>query len=219
MVPRSWTRTRVLVGALIAVAVVQIALGSLRDGSQHVVRPPSVRADGTLSVDPVPLTLADLDRYGQDTAARTVFEILFRNQWGMYAGLTDFYPPEIVDVVGREAILGSLRFERPGMLAVAPEISRVQVTGSAVSIELVERRRNAAPQRDRFDLLRIGGRWRVQYDSWMDNGLAAYTQIQAAGGPARAASADDVRAGLAAARRYRAMALNPGSVEQPPAQP
>lgn len=198
---------------LAAVGVGQIALGLACNGGPGPAERSTVRADESLIVDPDPVTAADLNRFGEGTAARAVMTLFYWGQWGSSAGIVGSYSPRVVEGLGAEAIADAYRFSRQSLLAQAPEIDFVRPTPDGFVVGVVGRRRNARPQDHTFNLERRQGRWLVSFDTLLENGVAAITQIETA--RARNVAEDDpaaMAAGITAARRYRTLALSSSGV-------
>lgn len=212
-------RTALIVATLAVIGVGQIALGMARDGVPAPTARSTVRADDSLIVDPEPVTLADLRQYGQGTAARAVMTLIYWGQWGSSAGVVGSYAPRVVDGVGAETIADAYRFSRQSLLGQSPVIDSVRRTRSGFAIAVSGRRRNARPQAYTFNAERRDGRWWVGFDSLLENGLAAVTQIETA--RERGVAEDDPAAraaGITAAQRYRTLSLSP-SAGRPPGGP
>jgi hypothetical protein len=165
------------------------------------------RSDGSLRINPKPLTLDQVRASPKGSPERTLFELLFWAQWGSAPNVVAAYTPEVVRAVGVANLSGAYGQQRATLLSSLPRITSVVTTsfGVAVTVELL--RRNTTPAPQSFTLRRVGGRWRVVYDTLLENGLAAY--VQTINTPASAKTAPDsaVKAGIAAAADYRTAAL------------
>lgn len=173
------------------------------------VRAGTVRADGSLTVDPKPLTLADVGRLQRGSASQAALLLWYWGQWGSAPSIVSSYAPEIVRAVGADAIAGAYAQDRASLVAMRPRVIEESATRAGTVVILEGARRNELPNRYSFTLRRRDGRWQVVYDSLLEAGLAAYVQTRAADDPnARTVNAAAARAGLAAVRRLRAAAFS-----------
>jgi hypothetical protein len=195
--------------ALIALSGASVALGAALgdDGSGAGSRKIAPRADGSLTVDPKPLTLADVRDMPEGSAQRTVMELFFWSQWGSAPNIVAAYSPAVVGFVGVLNLAGAYAGKRASLLASLPRIINTVPTrlGSTVNVELL--RRNLPPERQSFALQREGGRWRIVFDTLLEDGLAAYVQGVDTPAFARLPPNRAVQAGARAVRDYRREAL------------
>ena len=200
-----------------------MALGTaLDDGGSAATAPLAVRGDGSLRVDPPPLSLEAVRRAPEDSPARTLLELFFWAQWGSAPNIVAAYLPAVVRALGAEDLAGAYGAERASLLSSRPRIANTvrKRFGVVVTVELL--RRNELPARHSFTLRRVGGRWRVAFDTLLEEGIAAYVQTRdtpAHAGAGAAAVPDAAeKAGIAAAREYRRIALAQLGL-RPPAAP
>lgn len=161
-----------------------------------------VRPDGTLTANPAPLTLADVEGQPAASARRAVYELLFWGQWGSWPNVLDAYDPEVRATVGTRDLLGAYAVLQPQLVAAQAQIvSAVLRRGRA--IVLLELRSTSARQRESFLLRRRGASWRILSDTLLERGLRAYVtqRVDTGPNPSRAAA----RAGVEAAEKYRAL--------------
>lgn len=194
--------------AMIALSTVSVAAGTaLDDGAEPASRQPTPRSDGTLPLDPRPLTLEEVARTPAGSPERTLLELFFWAQWGSAPNVVAAYAPQIVRAVGADNLSGAYGQQRAALLASLPRITNTVATrfGVIVTVELL--RRNTAAARQSFTLRRVGGRWRVVFDTLLEDGIAAYVQNRVAPGSAQTVPPAAARAGVAAAADYRRVAL------------
>jgi hypothetical protein len=150
----------------------------VRSGTTPVVQ----KADGTLSATPSPLTLRDVGKQPDDSAARAVMQLIFWAQWGNLPAIFNIYDSRIAGTLGVSKIAGSYEYLRPDLLTSRPRIIATQPSGGGefVSLELTSTR--GAPAREGFLLRRRGGAWRVVYDTLLERALNGSTIAELAPG-------------------------------------
>jgi hypothetical protein len=166
--------------------------------------PVQTTRDGRLATEPEPLSLADVGRYPDGSAARAVARILFWAQWGNIPGVLDAYDRRIVRRLGVAQMAASVGWVAPSLSATRPRVTGVTRSGRAtfVGVELLTR--NYAPGRESFLVARTGGRWKVVWDTLLARSLAGSVIARLARDP-RNPSASVRRAAQSAADRYRAL--------------
>lgn len=164
-----------------------------------------VRADGSLTRQPRPLSLDEVARTGRGSPSRAVMHLWYWGQWGSTPNIISAYDPTVVRRVGAGDTAGAYSNIRASLLASRPRIVDVSrgVDGLAfVSLEALSK--NAPPEPYSFTLRKSGGRWVVVYDTLLESAIAAYTQFRRSPDPnGKRPPPVAVRAGLAAARNFR----------------
>lgn len=200
-------RSRFLLAALVLIVVSagSVIAGTQLDDDEASGQSLEVRQDGSLKVDPAPLSLRDVRKEQEGSAPRKVVELWFWAQWGSAPNIVASYAPRIVSALSPEDLSGAYASKRASMLATRPRIVNSVTTSAGTTLTVDALRRNASPERLTFTLQRSDGRWQIVYDSVLEEGIAAYTQNlrDSTGKPTEAA----VRAGIEAARAYRRAAL------------
>jgi len=197
-------------GAVLVLSTACVAVGTALDdgGASSGPQPLVARHDGSLRVNPRLLTLADVRKVPPGSPGRTLFELFFWAQWGSAPNIVAAYDPAVVRAVGVDDLTGAYALRRASLLASQPRITNTVSTsfGATVTVELL--RRNEVPDRQSFTLRRIGGRWRVVYDTLLEDGIAAHVQGRETPASATAVPDAAAKAGIFAARRYRTAALH-----------
>ena len=150
------------------------------------------------------LRLADLRRERPGSAEAAVLRLLYFAQWGSAPNLAAAYDPVVRERVGVSNIVGTYTQRRASLAT-----SRVRIverldtrTGTLISIELL--RADAGPAHHSYSLRRREGRWRVVFDTLLEDGLGTYVagthSRSAVGRPPDGAAA---RQGRQAAHAYR----------------
>lgn len=199
----------VFIVAMIVLSSASIAAGTaLDDRDSNVFTQPVPLSDGSLRVDPKPLTLEEVRRTPAGSPARSLFELFFWAQWGSAPNVVAAYPPEVARAVGADILSGAYAQQRVTLLSSLPRITSTVKTafGVVVTVELL--RRNAVPARQSFTLRRVEGRWLVVYDTLLEDGIAAYVQNREAPASGKQVPDAAIKAGMAAAARYRSVALH-----------
>jgi len=183
------------------------------DGSNitRTGRTPSVQqADGRLNRAPDPLSVEDIERVRPDSPQAVVLRLWFYAQWGSAPSIVRLYDQRIVRAIGAPAIAGALDQQRSDLLDTRPVVGPVAriSAGSLVTVEVLS---TADPPRPESFLLRRRGHvWRIVHDSLLEDALSTYVQVETQLRVAPTATSADpraVRAGRAAARRYRELFL------------
>lgn len=157
---------------------------------------------GRLSSAPDPLTIEDVRKVPQGTAQATVLRILFWAQWGNLPALVDAYDRRVVQRVGASEFTGAFAWLRPRLSSTRFRLLSARRSGDNVFVGLELATTDAAPTREGFVTRRVDGRWRVVYDTLLDQGLKGYVASITATSP-RAPNAKALRAGEKAAQAYR----------------
>ena len=160
------------------------------------------KADGTLSSTPSPLTLGDVEKQPDGSAARAVMQLIFWAQWGNLPAIFNIYDSRVAGTLGVSKIAGSYDYLRSELLTSRPRIIATQPSGGGqfVSLELTSTR--GAPTREGFLMRRRNGAWRIVYDTLLERALDGSTIAELApGDPTPSMSAR--RAGARAAGLYR----------------
>jgi hypothetical protein len=203
------TSRMLVVLALIAISAVSVLVGTQL---QHDAAAPSAaereRPDGSLSADPQPLSLDDVRATANGSASEAVMYLWYWAQWGGLPNVLAVYSPAVVARLGAEDMAGAYSLQRASLLAARPEIVS-EVTGPGGTMVAVRAlRRNTKPQELSYTLRRIRGEWRIVFDTQLESGLAAWVQFRSTPDPESGDAPPSARrAGIAAARAYRAVGL------------
>lgn len=241
-----WSRTNLLARAkhvatsrlaLVVIGIVLASAGSvfagtrLQDARSDRDGAGEVQADGSLKVDPAPLTLDDVAKSREGSASRTVMRLWYFAQWGSPANVLDAYKPEVIRRLGIQNVASAYSSMRASLVAARPRIVSEVKARSGTVVTMRALRRNAEPTRHSFTLERgPGGRWQIVFDTLLEDALAAAVQAASSPDPNSKPPASAVRKGLIAAREFRAADLEskyarrsqrqvrqPAPVQQPPA--
>jgi hypothetical protein len=169
--------------------------------------PAKEQANGTLTSDPAPLTVEDLNKLRRGSASQAVLQLLFWAQWGSYPDVAASYDPRVVSSLGSSAVLGAYSLLRPQLVASRPIIvseSR-SARGTLVTLRLLSR--VSPPARQSFLLSRVTRRrWVIKFDTLLEGGLNAWVQQSLEPGVARP-SRRTIRAGQRLSALYRRAAV------------
>lgn len=164
--------------------------------------PAKVRANGTLTSDPTPLTLADLRKQRRGSPAWCVLQLLFWAQWGSYPNLPTAYDPRVLARVGTASFTGAYAAIRPQLAASRPDILDVQQSPRGALVTLRFLTATGPPTRDSFLLRLRRGRWVVVFDTLLERALSTWAQSRI-DTLTRQPSARAIRAGSRLSERYR----------------
>ena len=207
--------SRPVVGFIGLLLAVITAAGCAGDNQgDEIVRTGEVKADarpdGSLSADPAPLTLKDVDATPDGSAREAVMVLWFWGQWGGLPNMVLMQDDRVTGAVGASKIMDAYGLVRPDMLASRPRIvgTRTSPGGTFVAVEI--RRKNQKPTQESYILKRRGSRWAVVRDTVLERGLAASAQrrLDPDITDDRPLTGGQLRAGEAAARTYRAISLS-----------
>ena len=192
---------------LTGVAALTLILGGCGgSGSDQMVRsgstPVEQKADGTLSNNPPPLTLEDVERQPAGSPERTIMQVIFWAQWGNLPAVIEGYDDRIIATLGVTPITAAFDHLRPELLTSRPRVvaTRASSGGRFVSLELASTR--GAPVREGFLMFRRDGVWRIVYDTLLERATEAATIAQLAPGDPTPGTAAR-RSGARAAQLYR----------------
>jgi hypothetical protein len=215
----SWTRSVRFALARIAgvglCTAAGIGIGGCGGEPSNITRTGSTvleqRADGSLTRQPDPLSVADLERVPPGSPQATVLRLWFYGQWGSAVNAVRFYDQRVLRAIGHSSAVGAYASQRLGMLDSHPKVRSVtrNPAGTLVKVDMLTI--SGAPRREFFLLRRQGAGWRIVYDSFLDSALATYVEAQMRPGtapPNAAASRDAIAARIDAVNRYRSTLLS-----------
>lgn len=199
---------RLSVAAVVAASLL-VAGCSSDAGDSEMVRTGqptiTVKEDGTLSANPVPLTLADVQRQPRNSARRAVMEELFWIQWGSWPNIFDGYHPAVRRAIGAPNLTGGLSQLRSQLVSSRIRIVSSRLIGGRASVQLELLSTTAAPSRESFVLHRSGGRWLIVSDTLLERGIKGFVTQRVDGDAAGTKTTrKGTIAGLDAAATYRA---------------
>jgi hypothetical protein len=205
-------RYLVVVLLLVGISAGSVLAGTRLQASEADAPAPIVRADGSLTADPEPLTIDDLNATRGPEPARAAMRLWFWAQWGSLPNVVAAHDPEVIDALGAEDIASAYRMMRTAYVSARPRILSVSRGRSGTVVTLEALRRNTAPTRYAFTMRERDGRWYITFDELLEEGIAAWVQFRATPDPsADKPPAAAVRAGIDAARRYRLAAVEAGA--------
>lgn len=198
-------RFRRTAGLLLAVAVVTGC------GVKTTAEPPvSTLEDGRLSIDPPPVTLADLASESGGTPRLALMRLWFSIQWWDEPAILAAYAPGVVARVDRRTIVGAWALRRGSVLGA--RLRNVEQTRSRglTLVTFTRESRTAAPVQESATMALLRGNWRILHDTMLEDALAAY--VQSRGSRAQQTpSPAAVRRGIEASRRFRDFAATPAA--------
>lgn len=123
---------------------------------------------------PRPLRLADLRRERQGSAASAVLRLLYFAQWGSAPNIAAAYDPVVRERVGVSNIVGTYSQQRAALATSRVRIVERLDRGTGAFIALDVSRADARSARHSYSLRRRLGRWRVVFDTLLEDGLSTY---------------------------------------------
>jgi hypothetical protein len=207
---RESSRWRVVAAivALVVVAAASVFAGARLKRDADPVAADRARPDGSLVVEPRPLTLREVEATEDGSPEEAVMRLWYWAQWGSLPNVASAYAREVVKAVGADDIVGAYGRERPTLVVTKPRIvdSETAPAGTIVTVE--GQIRDAAPRPYSFTLRRQGGNWYVYHDTLLEGALQAWVQYRNTPDPsANDIPATAVRAGARAAHRYQTVGL------------
>jgi hypothetical protein len=193
---------------LCLVSVGAVLLGTqLEDSTKAGTKAPRVRSDGSLTVNPELLSLADVDRAPRGSAKAAVLLLWYWGEWGAVPNILGAYHPAVVRAVSGEDIAGAYAMFRNALQTGQPKVTAQTGGPRRAVVVLRVRRRDAPPEKYSFTLSRVGGRWYVVFDTLLETAIAGYVQLKNMPDPsAKKPPPAAARAGLDAAAKFRAAA-------------
>ena len=188
---------------LLATAAAVYAGTKIDDGTDEPVT--RTRADGSLTSQPDPLSLEDVQKQRRGTPAEAVMKLWYWAQWGSSPNIIAAYHPAVVRRLGSADIAGSYAGQRASLLAAQPRIVNVVPGRDETSVVTLDALRvNLPPEHYSFTVRKVGTEWFVVFDTLLESGITAYVQFRNTPNPdSKSVPAAAKRAGLAAARSYR----------------
>ena len=168
-----------------------------------------VRPDGSLTVDPKPLSLADVERQPAGSARRAVIQLWYWAQWGSTPNVVAAYAPAIVTALSATDVAGAYSQKRASMVTSQPRIvDEVKGAGDDTVVLVQALRRNSPPENLSFTLVNDTDGWKIVSDTLLEDAIAAYVQFRNTPDPnSTTVPPSAARAGVEAARRYRTAAI------------
>ena len=161
--------------------------------------------DGRLSIDPAPLTLADLASEPAGSPLATLLRLWFAVQWWDEPEIRAAYAPAVSDALPPGAAVGAWRSTRPSIIGSRPRNFETTRNGRFAIVTFTRESRTALPAAESATMILVRGRWRILHDTMLEDALAAYTQARGSRGQ-EAPSAAAVKRGVEARRRFRDLA-------------
>jgi hypothetical protein len=162
-------------------------------------------ADGRLSIDPSPMTLADLDSDPPGSPRATLLRLWFSIQWWDEPAILAAYAPSVADTLQPGTMLGAWSLRRGSIIGSRPRNFETTRSRALTVVTFTRESRTSPPAQESATMILERGRWRILHDTMLEAALAAYAQSL---GSRRqeAPSAAAVRRGIEASRRFRDLA-------------
>jgi hypothetical protein len=138
----------------------------VRTGPSPAIKQP----DGTLSADPVPLTLMDVADERQGSPQQAVLKLLFWAQWGGAPFIAELYDEETIADVGLRSLTREYEDLRAELVELQPEVAFTCHQGDLVFVAIILRSRGQ-PRLESFLLRRRVGDWVIVSDTLVERGL------------------------------------------------
>jgi len=158
--------------------------------------------DGRLSIDPPPVTLADLAQEPRGTPRSALMGLWFSIQWWDEPAILAAYAPGVVAHVGRRTIAGAWDLRRGSVIGARPRNVKLTRSRGLTLVTFTRESRTAAPVQESATLSLLGGSWRILHDTMLEDALAAYVQSLGPRGQ-QTPSPAAIRRGIEASRRFR----------------
>ena len=175
-------------------------------GGSDGANPPAGNSGVSASQDLAPLTVAQIRRVPQTDPFSAVVRLWFWAQWGSAPNLVGAYDPTVVRVAGPANLASVYAAQRATFLSYRPRlIARIQ-SGSRAFVAVEGRGPGVNPLPIGFDLRRVGTRWLITHDTFVENLLADTVTARADPDPLRTKHpAVYVKRGETVADRFRAL--------------
>jgi hypothetical protein len=150
-------------------------LGACAGGPDPIVRtgpsPATKQPDGTLSANPVPLTLMDVANERQGSPQQAVLKLLFWAQWGGPPFIAELYDEETLADVGPRRLTREYEALRAELVKLQPEVAFTCHQGDLVFVAIILRSRHSQPRLESFLLRRRVGDWVILSDTLLEREL------------------------------------------------
>jgi hypothetical protein len=189
-------------GAVIAGGLALLATSGGDDDSQ---KPETAAASGK----PAFISNREQGRYAKNSVERAFLDYWASLQYGAWDDAVTFFDPGLRDFIGSERLSESFKNQDTFYAHTSPHIVSVQRKGRNRAIRYRFVDPSGAESRRAITFRREGKKWRIVFDSYLDDVLRAYAQSvaqQRINPTAKAPGARALRAGAAALRlqsRYR----------------
>ena len=161
--------------------------------------------DGRLSVDPPPVTLADLASEAPDTPRYAVLRLWFSIQWWDAPAIVSAYTRVVSQTLEPTRILRAWQLRRSAIVGERPRGIETTRNGDFRVVTFTRESRTAPPAGESVTMVRQRGRWRILHDTMLEDALAAHAQSLGSQGQAAPSNAAARRA-VEARRRFRDLA-------------
>jgi hypothetical protein len=163
---------------IVAVGVASLVVGC---GSNVQREGQQLRAQSLLtSSPPLPRTVVTNQYIAQYPAASVLhafFSYWQELQFGSWRGAAMSYDPRLRAMIGSETLIGSLETVASFYRAVKPALVRVQTTSyGTTEVSYLGSRSGSPPDLETIEWLRVGGTWRIEWDSYLNEGLMVYAE-------------------------------------------
>jgi hypothetical protein len=160
-------------------------------------RPVRTLEDGRLSIDPAPVTLADLAAQSERAPRAVLRRLWFSIQWWDEPAILAAYVPAVVETVGASRVLRAWKLRRGLVIGSRPRGFETTRRREIAVVTFGRESRTSAPAQESATMLLERGGWRILHDTMLEEALAA-----------------DAAGGLAASRRLRDLAARVGARRQ-----
>jgi hypothetical protein len=160
-------------------------------------RPVRTLEDGRLSIDPAPVTLADLAAQPVRAPRAALLRLWFSIQWWDEPAILAAYVPAVIETVGAGRILRAWELRREAVIGSRPRPFETTRSGEIAVVTFARESRTSAPAQESVTMRLERGGWRILHDTMLEDALAA-----------------DPAGGLEASRRFRDLAAR-GVVRSP----
>jgi hypothetical protein len=163
---------------IVAVGIASLAVGC---GSNVQREGQQLRAQSLLtSSPPLPravVTNQYIAQYPAASVQHAFFSYWQKLQFDSWRGAAVSYDPRLRAMLGSETLIASLETLASFYRAVKPVLARVQTTNyGTTELSYVGSRSGSPPDLETIEWLRVGGTWRIEWDSFLNEGLIVYAE-------------------------------------------
>jgi hypothetical protein len=127
--------------------------------------------DGRLSIDPSPITLADLARRSERTPGAALRRLWFSIQWWDEPGILAAYAPAVANTLGAGRVIEAWEPHRGSLIGSRLHIIETSRNRTSAVVTFTRETRSSPPIYGSATMVREGKDWRILHDTMLDDAL------------------------------------------------
>lgn len=127
--------------------------------------------DGRLSIDPPPVSLADVARESGSAPRATLLRLWFSIQWGDEPGILAAYAPTVAKTLGASKVIAAWKSRRGSVIGSRLHIIETTRSRHNAVVTFGRESRSSPPVYESATMVLEADGWRILYDTMLDDAL------------------------------------------------